>query len=469
VLTDSSGDQLHFYDFSGSWPANQRGQLKSFVDPYGITNTTSVRYDATSGKVTTIQQSFQSVIQTYTFTYVSSGTNAGLLQNVSVDHGSDPAFRQVVYTYYDGTTSGGNAGDLRTAQIQQIKDGVTTTVDTYYYRYYVSGDPNGFAHALKYGFGPDSYARLTNLYPDLTTASDDQASVFADVYFRFDSQGRVSRQDVQGAGASSATGSGKFTFAYTPSANPAGTNSWQVNTTVTLPDNSNQQIVYTNSYGEPMLDVFVSGSNKWENLTKYDLTGRVMLTANPSALTGYDDSKADLLNSQNGNYYYMSDNAGLVRVFDYFSSGGAGETTAGGVIGYQQDVKIQQGELGGGILLNSWQYFLHTASGVSVAPVASMKAYRDTLGSVFELTTYGYYWFPGTTQAQWTKVFLPSIGSGQNGPGTAILSGCTSTPWGGRPGTWTLAASLPSPIMIRRPAPSPGAFRTSMSTTPVTS
>ena len=102
-------------------------------------------------------------------------------------------------------------------------------------------------------------------------------------------------------------------------------------TTVALPDNTNQQIVYTNSYGEPMLDVFVSGSNNWENFTKYDPLGRVILTANPSALTGYDDRQADLLNSQGGTYYYMN-NAGLVRVFDYFSSPNtAGESTAGGV------------------------------------------------------------------------------------------------------------------------------------------
>jgi hypothetical protein len=299
VLTDSSGDQLHFFDFSAS-PAAQRGQLKSFVDPYG--NVSNVNYDAT-GKVTTIQQAFQSVSQTYTFTYVSSGTNAGLLQNVTVNHGSDPAFRQVVYSYYDGTTGRGNAGDLMTAQIQQIKDGVITPIDTYYYRYYTSG----FVHGLKYAVNPDSYARLKNSVGDPTTASDSDVGTYADLYFEYDGQGRVTRQDVQGAGASSGTGIGKYTFAYTASSNPAGTNSWQVNTTIALPDNSNQQIVYTNSYGEPMLDVFVSGGNKWENFTKYDdIVGRVILTANPSALTGYDDSKADLLNSVNGTYTYRS-------------------------------------------------------------------------------------------------------------------------------------------------------------------
>ena len=40
VLTDSAGDQIRFYDFSTSFPVNQRGRFKSYTDPYG--NQTSV-------------------------------------------------------------------------------------------------------------------------------------------------------------------------------------------------------------------------------------------------------------------------------------------------------------------------------------------------------------------------------------------------------------------------------------------
>jgi hypothetical protein len=53
-----------------------------------------------------------------------------------------------------------------------------------------------------------------------------------------------------------------------------------------------------------MLKVYhdaTSGSN-WEPFYKYDSNGRIILRAEPSALTGYDDTKADLLNSVMGHY-----------------------------------------------------------------------------------------------------------------------------------------------------------------------
>ena len=40
VLTDTKGDQIRFYDFTGSLPA-QQGQFKSFTDPYGHATTTT--------------------------------------------------------------------------------------------------------------------------------------------------------------------------------------------------------------------------------------------------------------------------------------------------------------------------------------------------------------------------------------------------------------------------------------------
>ena len=75
-----------------------------------------------------------------------------------------------------------------------------------------------------------------------------------------------------------------------------------------MPDN-NQNIVYTNVAGEAMLSVFsnVSTGQKWLTFNKFDNQGRVILRAEPSAVTGYDDTKADLLNSVSNNYQYLSD------------------------------------------------------------------------------------------------------------------------------------------------------------------
>ena len=131
----------------------------------------------------------------------------------------------------------------------------------------------------------------------------------------------------------------------------------------TLPD-SNQNIVYTNAYGEAMLKVYhdVGSGSNWDTFFKYDSQGRLILKASPSAVTGYDDTFADLLHSVSGNYQYLSDNTGLIKDYDYYIGTTAGENTAGGVAGYKQDTKVQQGELGTAINHETWQY-LHDRRG----------------------------------------------------------------------------------------------------------
>jgi RHS repeat-associated protein len=427
VLTDSAGDQLRFYDFAATRPAWQQGQLQSFADPGG--NVTSVTATTAQGRTAEVQRTTTSggttVTESYLYTYVASGVNAGQVASAvlrrQVNGGAWGTVRQALYSYYDGTQAGGNLGDLKSVAVQ---DGSGDTLDTSYYRYYTPNDPNpnGYPGGLKYAFGPDSYARLAAAVGgDPSNASDATVAPYADDYFEYDGSLRVTKAVVQGAGCSvCAGGLGSYTYAYTASANPAGYNSWATKTVETLPD-GNQNVVYTNAYGEPMLRVYhdaASGLN-WSTFDKYDGQGRAVLEASPSAVTGYDDTKADLLNSVGGNYQYLSDNAGLVTVTDYYAATTAGETTAGGVAGYEQDVKVQQGELGTPVLQHAWQYFLHAANGQTVSPVATDTAYRNTDGTGAETTSYAYGWFSGTTQVQSMTVTKPVISAAQNGPGVA--------------------------------------------------
>src|SRR5207237_9369112 len=122
-----------------------------------------------------------------------------------------------------------------------------------------------------------------------------------------DSSQRVTRQNVQRAGSSSSTGIGTYSYSYFVSGNAAGTNSWQVKTTETLPD-GNTNIVYTNSYGEPMLMDHhdASTSQDWNEFTEYDSQGRPILTADPVAVPSYNDVYSDLLNNVGGKYQYLS-------------------------------------------------------------------------------------------------------------------------------------------------------------------
>jgi hypothetical protein len=193
TFTDSSGMQFNFYDFSTSYPVNQRGSLESIKDAAG--NATSVTAHTSNGSIQEIQRSSTvgstTIIDSFLFTYYTSGANSGLLQNVTWRQSSNggtswTTLRQVVYGYYDGVTdtSNGNAGDLKTASIE---DGSSNVLDESYYRYYVSNSSPGYTNGLKFYFSPESYARLVAAYATPSSATDAQVSPYADLYLQFDS------------------------------------------------------------------------------------------------------------------------------------------------------------------------------------------------------------------------------------------------------------------------------------------
>src|SRR5262249_35095340 len=159
---------------------------------------------------------------------------------------------------------------------------------------------------------------------------------------------------------------------------------------------------------EVMLKVFQDNTTfqQWETFNLFDSQGRIIEMAMPSAVSGFSESAPDLLNKQSGNYQFLNDTTGLIHVMDYFTSTTAGETTAGGVSGYEQDEKLQQGELGSPILLNSTQYFQHSGGGATVDPTATTTVYRNTDGTGAETTIFAYTWFPNSVrmQSQTTKL-----------------------------------------------------------------
>jgi RHS repeat-associated protein len=426
VLSDTTGDQLTFYDFSSSFPIAQQGQFQSFTDPGG--NVTAVTAHTASGQIGSVQRSTttgsNTVTETYLYSYVPSGVNTGLLQNVTLERqnngGPQDVVRQVVYTYYDGSQSYGNPGDLMLAVVQTASG---NAIDTSYYRYYTEADAGttGYIHGLKYAYDTNSYARLVTAVGNPQTATDAQVAPYAANYFQYDDQQRVTEAVVQGEGCSSCTGGlGTYTYSYTLSNNPAGFNSWAVKTVETLPD-GNQNVMYSNAYGEQMLGVFANQTTgqQWETFYQYDGQGRVIKMANPSAVTGYDDSHADLLNNQGGNYQYLSDHTGLITRYDYDSSTTATESTPGSVTGYQFDTQLQQGQLGTQIPQRTYQYYTHTGGGVTIHPWATDTKYRNDNGTGAETTTYSYTYFAGTTQIQSMTTTLPAISALQNGPGIA--------------------------------------------------
>ncbi len=142
---------------------------------------------------------------------------------------------------------------------------------------------------------------------------------YADDYFEYDSQRRVTKEVAAGSGGGS-SGLGTFTYTYTANLHPSGSpgpNEWAVKTVETLPD-GNQNIVYTNTGADVMLKVYndVAGSGlQWLTFSQYDASGRQIVLAAPSAVTGYSDTFNDLLNYQTGTgYQYLSSTSGQIDV-----------------------------------------------------------------------------------------------------------------------------------------------------------
>jgi RHS repeat-associated protein len=422
TLVDGSAKVLKFYDFSSNNPTLQQGTFESLTDEYG--NFTAVTAHTADGKIQEVQSSYTvgstTITDSYLYTYYTSGANSNYLQNVTlrrkVNSGSFSTIRQVDYTYYDGVISYGNLHDL---QFAKIKDGAGNVLDTRYFRYYVSGDSNGYVSGLKYVFTPESYARLNAVYSDPTTATNAQVAPYADLYLQYNTGKAVTQAVVQGHGSSlvgSNVGLGTYTFTYTGGLADEFTtdyNTWNVKTVETLPDGSTNT-VYTNIVGEVMLKKFHDAGTGLDYLTnyKYDSAARMIQSAGPAAVTGFNDTVGNLAVTFNSS-------AGLITKIDYYTSTTAGETTAGGVAGYQQDTKVQLGSTGTAIQLDSTQYFQHTGGSNVIDPVATHTVYRNTDGTGGETTSYSYTWFTGTTLMQSETVTKPTISSTQNGPGSA--------------------------------------------------
>jgi hypothetical protein len=145
TLYDTAGDRLQFFSFDTSLLAVQRGQFESLADPYG--NLTVLTYGA-NGRLAEVDRSNAAatpVTESFVYNYVASGVNQGLLSEVTQRQktGSGPwaTVRSVVYAYFDGTDSHGNAGDLKSATTEDPSNNV---IDVDYYRYYRDGDANGY-------------------------------------------------------------------------------------------------------------------------------------------------------------------------------------------------------------------------------------------------------------------------------------------------------------------------------------
>ncbi|NBR87751.1 MAG: hypothetical protein EBS84_19395 [Proteobacteria bacterium] len=433
--TDLSGRQTVFYDFSNSQPAELKGQFKSFVDPYG--NATDAEYDSQHRLIRYDQSGPGGTSATYEYAYLTSGDNAGRLASVTYLLNSANV-RRVLFEYYDSgdssssssssSSSGtvhpyGSLGDLKLVTVQQYSSSAWADLNHSYYRYYVFGDTLGFVHGLKYEVGPEAYARMVAAGLTPVSATDAQVALYADKYFEYDFDRRVTLESVHG-------GAQTFTYARTESSFTDDYNHWNVKAVETRPDGS-VKTVFTNYLGSVILTVLQSGSSQWFEFSRYDVNGRLVLSADSAAVTGYDEAKPDLLgyDAGTGLFEYLSNDSGLLRLSEYYAST---DPTTGAAQGYLSNEKIKQGQLGTEIKLRALTYAQQSAGGTTIYPTKTETVYRSDSGGGSDpvTTTSDYVWFPGTVQVQQQTTTWPVVPTSQNGSGVAASRVVVSNEFG---------------------------------------
>ncbi|MFN5626819.1 MAG: RHS repeat-associated core domain-containing protein, partial [Planctomyces sp.] len=168
-----------------------------------------------------------------------------------------------------------------------------------------------------------------------------------------------------------------------------------------------------------MLKTLRSGSDEWCHFFEYDSTARIVLQASPSAISGYDQTKADLLNKVSGNYQYLRDSTGLITTYQRRAP-----------TGWLTRLSVQEGELGTAVKVREWEYAEAGTSGSSSSSsssganalwaLAKQTDYPDAAVQTTMIeTTFAYTWYTGTYQVKQKTITLPVISTAQNGSGTA--------------------------------------------------
>jgi RHS repeat-associated protein len=449
-----------YYGFSDATAADLQGKLKEYQDAYG--NEINLTYSG--GLLTTVTQSDAAGdTETFQYTYLTSGDNAGkvsLIQQSIQRVGDSEAtvFRQVAYSYYDGSYSGddayGNLGDLETVKIE---DGGGNLVSEDYYRYYtpseISDGAQGFVGALAYTFSTDSVIKLSAAFSDPLSASNAEVAPYADEFYEYDSSGRVIEETVGAYGASASGGQGTFQYSYYTNPNlPSSSvdfNTWITRTTETEPD-GNQNIAYTSINGNDILYIQnVSGDpgdpsnegDNWISGAQYDGFGRMLDSISTSAIN-LDASMLDGATTVSAIEAALEPDAdlglsegllyssqGLIDSTTYYGSTTATSSSPGGAAGYVEADYVQQGADGTPIEQDSYTYISHSnAAGQTIYPEASYTQYQSSAdgGSTPETTSYSYTWQSGTdgvtNQVEDETTTNPVISASQNGSGTATTT-----------------------------------------------
>lgn len=381
------------------------GLLSLVTMPGGQTLTNTIA----SGKVTQSiwRDASSNIREVRKFTYT-----AGLLEYATLQRTTDDGtqFARVALAYYDGSTSNGNSGDLRSVTYQVPGTSGWEDVGTDYFRYYKTSTSTSFVHGLRYAVRPEEYAILfasTSGNPD--SATDQQVATVADAAYQYDQTSRrVTLSTTLGGQAQS--------FEYTDNTETPTNNfnHWLLKMVVTYADYS-QKTIYSNTVRQVMLtdhvaDPMAPNQGRWIDFTKYhDTYGRVIERYTPAAIDMsatpiYTDTALDLSVA-------IRLATGLVNVTDYYGA----SPPSGGVAGYPSQTSVRAGASGTSNVLRALEYGTETVSGDTLVYLSKSTKYRNTNTTGPIVTLFSLAFHSGTLQVQIRTTKLPIVPTSQNG------------------------------------------------------
>ncbi|MEY3204436.1 MAG: hypothetical protein RLZZ21_767, partial [Planctomycetota bacterium] len=419
----ASGTVFTFNGFDESIPEVNRGRVIAQGDASGNQTVYAFNADGSIASVTSFLagQTTPVEIQDYV-SLPATDPNAGKVARIDVRRGDGTLVRSVSYAYYDGTSAFGTLGDLASIS---VRDTAGALLDAQAYRYTAGS-------RVLSTFDTDAVRRATAAGIDLATASNTSVAPFATNVYAYDSQNRVIRHDVQGAGCSSCTGGiGTFTYSYAQNPKPVlGSNlDWRTKTTEARPDGT-ERIVYSNARTQPMLEVIRTTdggvTRQQGTYTRYDARGQAIWQVSPEAINlpanlADIEQYPDLLNEVGGNFQYISDASGLIEVTNYATATTATATLAGSVDRFVSSTAVMRGDRGTAVTQEAFTYFVQSGGGSTVTPLATRTTYPNTTTAGAQTTSYAYTFTAGTTQIVSQRTTLPTVTTAQNGPGTAVV------------------------------------------------
>jgi RHS repeat-associated protein len=438
IMKDAQGNKTVFGDFSSGSLA---GRFKYFQfanrdpslagDVYGSDSVDdgdtlyvpTGGYDS-NGRILTLEQTTtvaaQTIIEQTQYSYNSTTSRLdGVTHRRSSDGGTSWETLDSVSYGYNSTT-----GALDSANYS-----AGGRSDAYYYRYYGTGEANGYPGGLKFAFGPDALARLEAAKgSSLGSLSDSDLLPYADGYYEYETSSNfpIAISQFNGSGSSVA---GEVTVNNDPDYVP-GYNNWARKIETTQADGGDT-IEYQNYLNQTLLSVELAGTTV-KNLTysRYGTSGgeagKVVLTAATSAfaLYGgkyYDDTELDL-SLGGSDSPYLSNTTGLFQIYHYGSTStidSSSDGATGDVFGSLKSQGIRQGESTSGTEIPQ-EAFTYVKITDGVFEIATDTQYAEEGSGSARTTSYSYTYDGARLLSIETS--LPAVSSGNNGSGSADVS-----------------------------------------------